>query len=84
MLRIRNIPLVLLAGLVRIQCGSVLMEANQGKFKALTPLDGIRDRRTTNEQPAVLHAGKVLQLLQFSDEGSLVFVRDVGTKPKIH
>jgi hypothetical protein len=57
------------AGLVRIQCVTVCMEAKQRDLEALAALQGFGDARPAHNQLLRLHAGQVPELLELGDEG---------------
>lgn len=73
-------PVVLFADLIFFQRFSIVVVADKGVLEAFTSLNGIGDRGTAHDQPAIFDAREVFQLLELSHEDCFVFLCDFGTK----
>jgi hypothetical protein len=68
---------VLFARLILIQSGSILVVTDECKLEVFAPFDGVCDGRSSDDEPIVLDARQVFELLQFSDKGCLVFLGNI-------
>lgn len=74
------LPVMLRTSLIRLQCFSVLMEAQQRKVVAFAPLDGVRDGGPADDEALVFDAGQGFEGFEFADECGFVVFRDVGAE----